>query len=64
MEIAVPEELDHPHTWVRKSAGWLKRNSRTQAELRKERACWASRGFVDTQISVWLMALSSPENPS
>jgi hypothetical protein len=55
MAIAVPEVLDHPHKWVRKSAGWLKRNSRTQAELRKERACLditASRAALDRALRI------------
>jgi hypothetical protein len=64
MAIAVPEMLDHPHKLVRKSAGWLKRNSRTQAELRKERACLditASRAALDRALRIADTLLKSLE---
>ena len=55
MAIDVPEILDKPHPLVRSSAGLLKRHSRSQAELRAERACLdvtASRGALDRALRI------------
>jgi hypothetical protein len=55
MAIEVPEVMDHPHPLVRRSAGLLKRHSRTQAVLRKERACLditASRAALERALRI------------
>ncbi|MBU8922850.1 MAG: hypothetical protein KOO63_13620 [Bacteroidales bacterium] len=55
MAISVPNELHNPHKWIRKSAGFLKRNSQSQAKLRNERACVdiiASRSALDRALRI------------
>lgn len=39
MEISVPDQLDSPHEWVRKSAGTLRRYTRNPKKARLGRTC-------------------------
>ncbi len=53
--ITVPEALENPHKWVKKSAGKLRRNSTAQAEIRKTHPCLdvtASRPALDRALLI------------
>ncbi len=63
-EIQVAEELQNPHRLIRKSAGALRRQSKSQDLLRQKRPCLditASRGALDRALCVMDALLKAME---